>query len=220
MDALEEVWGQREETVYGQLFGDTGKGIYVLDSDVFLKRFKQESLDPRWLHHGVFQCSPNTKRKTWLYVSSGMSNPWEKEPSEYTEEEYSGLGVEFVMETPEESSWAIRILQDMVAYNILLSCGRMGEKPLLDYGDRIPLKNSITPDFESKIRNLIITKPSHYQSSFVLKSGKVDFLHFLGITDAELVFGKSNGSDVLVERLKQANVYPLTDPCRESALKA
>lgn len=98
----------------------------------------------------------------------------------------------------------------------------MGEKPLLDYGDRIPLKNSITPDFESKIRNLIITKPthSHYQSSFVLKSGKVDFLHFLGITDAELVFGKNNGSDVLLERLKQENVYPLTDPRRASALEA
>lgn len=87
MDPLEEVWGQREETIYGQLFGDKGKGIYVLDSDIFLKRFKQESLDPRWLHYGIFQCPPNTNRKTWLYVSSGMSNPWGKEPSEYTEEE-------------------------------------------------------------------------------------------------------------------------------------
>lgn len=123
MDPLEEVWGQREETIYGQLFRDKGKGIYVLDSDIFLKRFKQESLDPRWLHYGIFQCPPNTNRKTWLYVSSGMSNPWGKEPSEYTEEEYSGLGVEFVMETPEESSWAIRILQDMVAYNICCLVG-------------------------------------------------------------------------------------------------
>lgn len=220
MDPFEEVWGQREETIYGQLFGDTGNGIYALDSGVFLKRYKQESLDPRWLHYGVFQCPPNSRRKTWLYVSSGMSNPWEIDPSEYSEDEYSGLGTEFVMETPEESAWAIRILQNMVAYNILLSCHRLGDNPLLDYGHRIPLNASITSDFESRLRNLIITKPSHYHASFVLKSGKVDFLHFMGITDAELAYAKSNGSDVLVEKLKEANVYPLTDPHRGSVIEA
>lgn len=220
MDAFEEVWSQREESVYKQFFGDTGKGIYVLDSDIFLKRFKQESFDPRWLHYGVFQSPPNANRNTWLYVSSGMSNPWEKEPSKYTEDELSGLGVEFVLEAPEESIWAIRLLQDMVAYNILLSCGRMGDKPLLDYGDRIPLRASITPKFESELRSLIIIQPSHYPSRFVLKSGKVDFLHFMGITDNELEFAKREGSDELVQRLKNAKVYPLTNPGRQSIIEA
>ena len=74
-----------------------------------------KAVDPRWLTHGVFKCPPNGNRKTWAYVTSGMSNPWEAE----VPAEYSGLGIEFLMETEDEETWAIEILQTLVAYNLL-----------------------------------------------------------------------------------------------------
>ena len=86
-----------------------------------------KGVDPRWLTHGVFKSQPSETRKTWAYVTSGMSNPWESE----VPEEYSGLGVEFVMETDEEADWAIEVLQTLMAYNLLLATGQMGDFPTL-----------------------------------------------------------------------------------------
>lgn len=218
MDLLEEVWRLREDVIYPRWFGSTGAGIYVLRPDLFMAGFGQESIDPRWLHHGVFQCPPGGGRRTWIYVSSGLSNPWERDAADDSEAQYSGLGVEFVMETPDEAPWAIELVQRMVAYNILLSRGRLGAYPVLAEGDRIPLRASITPDPESAIRNLVITRPEHYPASFVLPSGRVEFLHFIGITDPELAFAKASTSDALVQRLKESGVYPVTDPRRASVL--
>nr|WP_301539369.1 suppressor of fused domain protein [Methylomonas sp. ZR1] len=61
-----------------------------------------DTVDPRWLTHSVFKCPPAENRKTWAYITSGMSNPWEAE----SPEEYSGLGVEFLMEANTEAIWA------------------------------------------------------------------------------------------------------------------
>lgn len=53
---LERSWEYREETLYRRLFGDTGPGIYPLDMDLLRNVFKQEQIDPRWLHVGVNAC--------------------------------------------------------------------------------------------------------------------------------------------------------------------
>ena len=216
MGMLEQAWEEREEKIFPSIFGNLGKGIYPLTFDIFSKVFKQESCDPTWLHVGVFQSPPNESRDTWLYVSSGLSNPWYGE----VQGEFSGLGTEFVIETVEESPWALNTLLNMVAYNILLAVGRFGDFPLLDYGHRIPLNSSITSSFESNIRNLIITEPTHYPSSFSLCSGEVDLLHFIGITNEELGFAKAQGSDRLVAILIESGVYPVTNPSRDSVVSA
>jgi len=216
MNLLEQAWEQREEEIYRELFGDTGEGIYLLGGDLFTRRFSQETFDPRWLHYGVFACPPSLDRRSWLYVSSGMSNPWEQEEPE----EFSGFGVEFVLETDEQANWPILLLQQLVAYNILLVHGRFGDHPPLDYGHRIPLRESVAVDRVSELRNVVIAYPTHYASSFSLVSGRVDLLHFIGITDAELAYAKQNGSDSLVQSLKDAEVYPLTLPARSSILES
>lgn len=74
MSLLEDSWEQREEHVYLSLFGGTGQGIYPLDALLFKNQFGVEDVDPRWLHFGVFKCEPASKRDTWVYVTSGMSN--------------------------------------------------------------------------------------------------------------------------------------------------
>ena len=210
---LEEIWEYREESIYPSIFGDLGEGIFPLSADIFTQQFKA-TCDPRWLHYGIFQSPPNEKRSSWLYVSSGMSNPWEQE----NKEKISGYGVEFILETHTKSMWAIQVLQNMVAYNTLLVHGHFGEKSPLDYGDRIPLNQSISPDYESDLRNLLIAEPANIKTQFELASGKVDFLLFIGTSDDEIIYAKENGSAELLELLKEREVYPYTDPRRESVV--
>jgi len=191
MSLLEDSWEQREEQIYPELFGGTGEGIYPLDASLFKNQFDIDDIDPRWLHFGVFKCAPTNERNTWVYVASGMSNTWESD----TPEEYSGFGTEFILETDSESDWAINTLRSLIAFNILVSVGHYGDKPLLDYGDRIP--TSIAPN----IASLMVVKPNHFPESFDLISGKVDILQITGITAQELEYAKENGSDVLANKL-------------------
>src|ERR1700730_10890473 len=110
---FEESWTVREESLYRALFGDIGPGIYPLDSELFASAFHQESIHPRWLIHGVFECPPSDVRPNWLYVSSGLSNAWQADPSK--PDEISGLGCEFIFECPQQSRWALALLRRMVA---------------------------------------------------------------------------------------------------------
>ncbi|WP_432454066.1 suppressor of fused domain protein [Agarivorans sp. QJM3NY_29] len=191
MSLLEDSWEQREEKVYPELFGSTGEGIYPLDASLFKNQFGIDSIDPRWLHFGVFKCAPASDRKTWVYVTSGMSNTWESDDPQ----EYSGFGTEFILETDEESDWAINALRSLVAFNILVSVGHYGDKPLVDYGDRIPMK------IEPNISSLMVVKPNQFPESFDLISGKVDILQITGITAQELDYAKKNSSEELANKL-------------------
>lgn len=194
MSLLEDSWEQREETIYPSLFGNSGQGIYPLDASLFKNQFGVDDLDPRWLHYGVFKFPPTNERNTWLYVSSGMSNTWESEEPQ----EYSGFGTEFILETEYEADWAINALRSLIAFNILVSVGHYGEKPLVDYGDRIPMA------VEPNISTLMVVKPRQFQESFKLISGLVDILQVTGITEQELIHAKEHGSDDLAAKIFEA----------------
>ena len=208
MSLLEESWEQREEVIYKSLFKNLGEGIYPLDAELFRNQFNYENIDPRWLHLGVFKCPPTDERKTWLYVSSGMSNPWESDEPE----EYSGYGTEFILETRSESDWAINVIRSLVAFNILVAIGNYGDKPLLDYGDRIPYA------IEPNIKCMMIVTPNDYPESFNLKSGRVDFLQVVGITEDEFVHAQENGSDDLAKLLLRNIKSFVTDTGRRSVI--
>jgi hypothetical protein len=190
MSFLEESWEEREEKSYKEIFGDTGPGIFPLSNEIF-DRMNAKGIDPRWLTHGVFKCPPSGNRSTWSYVTSGMSNPWETEEPE----EYSGLGVEFLMETENEETWAIEILQTLMAYNLLLSTGQMGDFPPLDYGHRVPLALS------ESIKTMLFTQPVNFPSNFSIKSGSIDLLQVVGITPSELEAAKQTSSEDIKEKL-------------------
>lgn len=193
MSFLEGSWEEREEKSYKQIFGDTGPGIYPLSIEIF-NRMNADTVDPRWLTHGVFKCPPAESRKTWTYVTSGMSNPWESE----VPEEYSGLGVEFLMETDEEADWAIEVLLMLMAYNLLLAAGNMGDFPPLDYGHRVPLALS------ESIKTMMLTKPINYPDGFSIKSGRVDLIQVVGITPEELEAAKAASSEELKTKIVNA----------------
>lgn len=217
---LEQVWAQREEVVYPTLFGQKSNGIFVLEAELFRNVFQQNEIDPRWLFYGVFEFEPTPQRNTWLYVTSGASTPWELEPEQYADSEFSGFGTELVIESPIQAVWPIVILQRLLAFNILLAHGRYGENSApLDYGDRVPLRGSISLDQPSKLEHVVIGKPAHFPASFHLASGQVDLLQVVGITETERDFAKSSSTDELIEKLSRVGCYPVTDPTRATVIQ-
>lgn len=111
---FETAWADREENVYRRLFGSDTRDIFTLSHTMFLETFKQPSFDPRWLHYGVIEYRPTAARPSWLYVTSGMSNAWgDDRPNP---DGPSGIGCEFVLETPEQGKWAIVRLQHLMVF--------------------------------------------------------------------------------------------------------
>ena len=115
---FERIWEYREETLYRRLFGDAARGIFVIPHEMFAKTFSQKDVDPRWLHHGVFEYAPTFTRSSWIYTTSGMSAPWEAEEPDPSA--VSGLGCEFIFESSVRGDWAITRLLQLMAYQILL----------------------------------------------------------------------------------------------------
>ena len=100
-DLLERSWAQREESVYPRVFGPLEPSIAPLEVALFRDMFGQSTVDPRWLHVGVMVAPPSGERRSWVYVSSGLSNPWDAEAPDT----FSGLGCEFVLQTMDRADW-------------------------------------------------------------------------------------------------------------------
>ncbi len=216
-DFLERVWADREEKIYPALFGELGQGIFTLYGDVFESAF-QQSPDPRWLFTGVFECPPCAKHADWIYVSSGLSNPWEQDAPAQSADEVSWLGVEFLFRSAVQGSWAIELVQKVAAFEILLAHGRYEKRERLAFGDRIPLRGPIIPSTTSTLTHLLVAPPALGPDTVQLESGLVEFVQLVGISDAEAAFGRANDLDALLNVLREGDAYSTTDPYRSSLL--
>ncbi len=217
MPDLEEVWQIREEELYPGLFGPGGRGIFPLDQSVFA-RFGEVSVDPRWLSYGVWEFAPTDARRSWAYVTSGHSNPWDVDPADYEPGGLSGAGVEFLFETDVQGDWAIRVLQNMLAFDLLLGAGHFGDRPPFGLHDRVPLNAPLDGRAETQLRALTTLSPPGFPDEVALPSGRFQFLQFAGITEDEADFGRANGGVALMERLTEAGALPVTQVGRGSAL--
>jgi hypothetical protein len=211
---FEQVWSDREDRVYRSLFGDLGAGIYTAGASVYERFGKQPH--PGWLNHGVFACPPNDDRSSWLYATSGLSNPWNLDRPQRDPSGFSGLGFELVVESPEPADWAVPLLHNLMAYELLVATGNYAGAELLEYGNRVPLNGSITPSFASAIRWLLVAQPPHVAQSFDLQSGRVDLFWLVGATDAEVEFARQTNQDTLIALLQKEGVWPRTDAARRS----
>lgn len=211
---FEAQWSEREDRIYRALFGDLGEGVFPAGSRVY-ERYGKEP-HPGWLNHGVFACPPNAQRASWLYVTSGLSNPWNLEQPGRDPSGFSGLGFELVIEATEPADWAVPLLHNLMAYELLVAIGSYEDAELLEYGNRVPLAASITPSFDSAIRWLLVEPPKHYAASFELPSGRVDCFHLVGATDAEVEFARQTNQDALIALLEKGGVWPHTDAARKS----
>lgn len=213
---LEEVWRIREEEIFPSLFGSHVRGIFALDVQLFAQLFQQSEIDPRWLTYGVLEFAPTENRNSWLYVTSGHSNPWEQEPYEYDPDGISGAGTEFTLATSEAGEWAIRILQYVLAFDILLAVGRFPGREQLRTFDRISLRAPLTGKSDCNLRNLVVTEAEGINTEFELPSGKVRLAGVTAITDAEMDLAKEVGSAEIIDRLRDEILHPINDPYRRS----
>ena len=212
---LEAVWALREDEVYPAIFGTLSRGIFPLSAATF-QPFKNAAVDPCWLTYGVMEYSPSATRSSWVYVTSGHSNPWEVEPENYSSEGESGAGIEFTLETPSQADWAIVTLQQMLALDLLMMSGHFGDQQSLGIANRIPLGGPINGKDACVLRNLLVIQPSTFQEEFQLPSGTVKLIEFMGITDAERELAKEKGFGDLKMALEAAGHWPITDPDRGS----
>lgn len=208
---LEEVWRIREEEVYPGLFGPTVRGLFPLSAEQF-EQVGMSGIDPRWLTIGVLEYAPTPARKSWLYVTSGHSNPWEAEA--YDPDDESGSGIEFTLETTARGDWAIARLQEALALDIALGAGLEPDRDALSLEDILDLEGPINGDPASRIRHLVVTQSLRGPLDFALPSGRVHLLNLVGITDSEAAFADARGADILLQRLAQAGWGDVTDPER------
>jgi hypothetical protein len=214
LKTLEGVWAYREEILYPSMFGNLSRGIFPLELEMFENMFNQREVDPRWLFLGVFEFEPTSTRKSWLYVTSGASTPWDTEPKDYRVDESSWLGVEFVIEVPEKVDWPIHVLRRLLGFHLLASHGRFGNSAPFDYGHRIPANGTVDGSADSELTFFAIAKANHYSSSAQLDSGYFDFLHVVGITERERDYAKATSTDDLIEKLRMSGAFPVTKPER------
>lgn len=205
-DWFELIWEHREEVIYPSLFGVASEGIFPMPLE--------QGGDPRWSTCGVFRFAPTEKRKSWLYVSSGLSNAWFDEMPNPSGT--SGFGCEFIMEALDKLDWPIVRLHQIMKYQIDLCCGKHpGAQPLGDH-DRIPIGSGI--DFaDSRLTHLILAQPPSIPQQFQQDSGSADFYLLFGITEGERDFAKEHGGDVLLESLRAETEFPIINPVRDSA---
>jgi hypothetical protein len=208
----------RNDTVYPKLFGRARRGPFPLSPAIFLERFGQVDLDPTWMNMGVYEYAPAAGRPSWLYVTTGNSDPWEVTPDDDQGAGLSGAGVEFLFATKTPGDWAIAHLASMLAFDILLSAGRFEGKEPLQPGNWLPLKASIDGGKTGLIRNCIVTIPKGLPEGFDLPSGHVQCLTFTGVTDAEVAFMMQNTVQALIDRLTGKGGFPVTDPKRASTV--
>jgi len=215
-ELLERTWHAREEGVFQRLFGDLGPGIYTLQPATF-EPFGAKETDPRWLHCGVFESPPSRGRTSWIYVSSGLSNPWWN--SATRRPGYSGLGCEFLLELTARAPWGIAHVQNIVAFQLLLTSGHYPDRAPLDSWDRVPLRQPIDAH-SSELSYLLVAPPDDPSRTFHLESGRVVVYTLVGVTEVEAGFARDQGGERLLEKLKARGAYPVTDPQRHSVISA
>ncbi|MBL8732497.1 MAG: suppressor of fused domain protein [Planctomycetes bacterium] len=211
---FEALWCDREDRAYQALFGDLGQGVYTASPQVYAQFGKQPH--PGWLNHGVFACPPHGERTGWLYVTSGLSNPWNLTAPGRDASGFSGLGFELTIETSAPVTWAVPLLHNLMAYELLVAIGSYADAELLEYGQRVPLNASIAPGEQSVVRWLLVEPPKHFAPHFELAAGRVDLFHLVGASDAEIEFARQTSNEMLVALLQKEGVYPRTDAGRRS----
>jgi hypothetical protein len=218
---FEAIWAQREDALYPEFFGPLEGGMYPLRGEMF-SRYGKANVDPRFLTHGVLVSPPNPGRPTWLYVTSGMSNPWGATPETAKPEEYSGLGFELVMETPAEdgrAAWAVSVLHWLMVVQLLVATGdAQGE--LIAFDDRVPVGGAIDGK-GSGLNTVLVCRPEppcRYPERFALASGQVDLMLCVGLAQREREFAAAQGSDGLLKLLRHRGAFPVTDPGRASVV--
>lgn len=221
MDDIE--WGEwfdgiimeRELNRYPGFFGETQSEFYTFPEHLISKESLDLLEETGVSLNLVIEYAPNEKRNSWLYVTSGLTNPSGEEPQNIDPNDYSGIGFEMIIETNEKSLWPVNVLHMMMFSQILISSG-MVEGDLLEYNDIFPINESVIKN--SDIRSFVAIAPDQrnsYPMGFDLSTGKVDFFPLFGITASEEKLILDDKLKINLTELFEKAGYPIVNPIRK-----
>jgi len=193
---FENAWKIREEQIYPALFGTVQTQIYTLTESMFA-HIGSRHIDPRWLTNGVLIAQ--SQNNSWIYLSSGLSNPWGQQDTHDQDKQISGIGFELWLESKQHDPRFIKYLQWVIIWQLLIATGVIDE-PLIDIGDRIVLPETYTQGVKDYA--LLVNQTSDARRQFLLPSGKVDLLQLIPINSQEAQIATEQGGHFLIEQLK------------------
>ena len=99
-------------------------------------------------------------------------------------------------------------------YGVQFNAGQWsnGWTHLLDYGDRIPFALS------DDIAAMVIAPTFQLPENIDIKSGRVDSLQIVGVTEAELTYAQETSSEALIEMLIEETGGLITAKQRKSVV--
>ena len=206
-------WQQREESFYPGMFGRPDGPQQLITEDIFKGEFARNMVHPFWLHHGVISFLPTDTRPTWLYATSGMSNAFDSEA-----DEWSGLGVEFILETDGPSPWAVGKLLRLMAFNLLIAAGHYKDQSDLTFGSIVRLDEPVSGEDDCCLSNFIALPPTGNARDFTLVTGKVELLQMVAISDAEADYAEAEGHKALAGKLAEAGARDAVNADRASVV--
>ena len=202
------------QNALGAIFGPTEPPDRILSPD-------DGNLLINWPGGGVYQFPPRHGRKSWHYVTSGLSQPSFEDDGNAESiqdedgERYSGFGIELVLSTKDKAAWAPQVLVCLVKYLLFQENSRV-----ILPGDRIPCDGPLVLDIDTKLNHLVAATSDQYESEILLPAGTCHLVHLIGVTQQEidqaLILGiGTTGSIVLCRVLQQLGVGYDSLPERE-----
>ena len=171
------------------------------------------NLTVNWAGGGFYMYPATTGG--YYFVTSGLSQPTPDQPTQSDEKDaFSGLGIELVIQSPDDSKWPFGVLQGLVNYMLFKENAR-----IVMPGDRIPCNGPLVTDSDTDLCYLIAALSDKYETQGRLPAGDVDLVQLIGVTEGEanraIAWGRGTGGTLILgEVLKRAKVDELTDPNR------
>ncbi len=215
---FEDIWRDREERLYPELFGPLPKTVLPLKPEAIRAILGPTiTIEEHWQQFAVIEIEANSHHADYIYVTTGFSQPWKiDDPAKLDRNGFSGYGYEMLVRTPERAGWAVDMLHRLSAYQLGVYNGLLKGK-LFEYYDWMPLNGPVNPQLPaSKVRGMLLTRPQDFAARFELRSGQVDLLQVVGITGDELAYGLSLGFSRLERFLYEQGAAPTTDPGRST----
>lgn len=155
---------------------------------------------------------PSGTRDYWIYITSGLSNPWFQEKPE----EVSGFGCELMLKSTHASLWPIRQLRRMCSY-------LMTYKGTLSPGLVLEMKSPYAVPHPSLLTNMAIWYADEAPDClYQLPSGIFGVFCAIGITEDEARYAESSGEYgtwCIQQVLRNTSIGQLSNETRQSVMK-
>jgi hypothetical protein len=165
---------------------------------------------------------PVARRREWLYLSMGVSQPRSESQDRACRtrgETHSGFGYELGVLTSEAASWAPELLYELITYFTEppaspLGCGdRIAFGQYAVDGVRHVFVGGVDIEPIGELRGLLVW-PYRQRPHFLTSTGKADLLIATGITEGEWSLAKEMSSQHLILLLARCGVGQTTDLAR------